>query len=86
MLESYLRFSFKYAGVLHPGAESYTLNALEEGGGNVDVFTHVALLFLLCCRSGSGVRHDCGAAQTQAAVKAPVIGCRLHRDQQMEGR
>lgn len=42
--------------------------------------------FPLCCWSGSGVRYDCSVVETEAAVKAPVIGCRLHRDQQMEGR
>lgn len=39
----------------------------------MDVFTRGSSL-PLWCRSGSGVRHDCGAAQTEAAVKAPVIG------------
>lgn len=44
------------------------------------------LYFPLCCWSGSGVRYDCNVVETEATVKAPVIGCRLHRDQQMEGR
>lgn len=35
--------------------------------------------FPACCWSGSGVRYDCNVVETEAAVKAPVIGCRLHR-------
>lgn len=50
------------------------------------MFSLMSFYFPLCCWSGSGVRYDCNVVETEAAVKAPVIGCRLHRDQQMEGR
>lgn len=52
-------------------------------GGNVDVFTRVFFISLSVVDLAQGLGMT---AETEAAVKAPVIGRRLHRDQQMEGR